>query len=1138
VAAVVLLASFSYSIALMGPVGPWSQGDPGAPSLEEAEEVVRSYLSDVLDAALGRAIPVAAMAPGVDVSAALDAFVALEVGHGPPSNPGGWDLDLVDVRGGLEATAAPDQRPGEPSGMRTPFVTAVVQLGADPPGSSRPIRLVVTVRAPGGEVDGLVVRGASLTEAFKDPHGPVGYMTSGILWQKAQSRAMAGEDGTGSLLTEWDVEEAIRGAVAAIVGGTGMPSLRPPDVDLEVLVRQSVHGMLDRNLGWVLDYVIGLDGMDLDLGGPIEALISRVSDMVADVTLAILEISGPEGLPVIRGEDLAHLVSQGIGALGGLRTVLRSSGDGDGPAMEVARTAVLKVVPRLPSALADRVASVLVTAGRAVALLAIECAEDALLAVGLKGRQIAEGGRPLTSGGEDLQVDLDDLVVTTRWSGVKACEPPGLVRGAFQALIDGGDISPPGLGSLPYTSVCSVGVEGNATFKASTVGAPGKPLETSWRVPVQLGWDVEVVSGRGMGGVGYVPSATLSGDLARVGDAILGALGGVLEDSVAWLTCRLRDAAEMLAAWAGDLWSDMEESVMTESAYTLSRALWKIGDALIDNRTDKALNATWDLLVDLFGEDLREAFTWRFDLMGSDLVVAIDPLRQQVEVRLSKGWLSLNVTVRRLCEPHPPFRAKPIEGYYWGVFGEARMDLGDRKAVLFADPLTLERGSVLTMELSWGGDDGGGKLTVEALEARKLRKGWGVSLSELAGGARLLSMTGGASADVGLSVHGDLMKKDALKKALRKAVKDAWLATMRGWKVGDLLGRTGRGPDGTVFVEMLLRELHNALVDRAGDLVSEVEVYIELDFPSPGWPDVRLSLVLSEPLEALLPLVVWVRESLTPLANSAVTGSLEGAGTALASWLSEHVRVRFELAWGVKPPEWLTSRTEVELPAELGLVLRGEVNVAALGAVAGRRLGKWEVSVEVLLRGLPGAVLVVVPGMGSPKWKWAEVTLVRVTVEEVRTPRILISQVLYDARGEDAALEYVELVNAGDRIVDLDGFRLRDDSGTFRLRGHLPVLPGDHLLVARNASAVRELWGVTADLGRMGLRLANDGDMVEVQDPEGVRLDMVAWEGQVEGWEGLETAEGLALVRSEGDLRQWEPGAWEVGRPSPRRSGW
>jgi hypothetical protein len=724
-----------------------------------------------------------------------------------------------------------------------------------------------------------------------------------------------------------------------------------------------------------------------------------------------------------------------------------------------------------------------------------------------------------------LTVTLEDLTVATSWKGVKASRPPDLLT------VEPGFV---GLGSLPYTSTCSVTVQGSALLRATTTGVTGRALRTSWSVPVDLGWEVTVATGRPLKGVGYAPSATLSGDLVHLAEAVWDGAGR----SLSWLTARFRDAAEFAGSWAKSLYRDMRGSVMTESAYILSQALWGIGDSLWDNKTGKALNRTWDLLVDLFGDDVREAMTWELEVMGSDLKVSFDPMRQRFSVGLSLRKVSLNLSLRRLCDPHPPFKARPVEGYHWGVFGEARLDNGDRQAEMHFDPLTLERDSVLTMELAWGNWSDGGRFVVEALEARKLGRGWKVSLADLSGAGWLLSTSGGGLADAGLAVHGDVADKNAAKKVLEGALKAAWLATVRGWKVGDLVGETGKGPDAEAFLETLMRELQGALVDKASRLIEEVEVYLEVSFPTPGWPSVRISLVVTEPLEALLPLAAWVRRALAPLLGGALSGSVDGAADAMSTWLAELVLVRFELAWSVDVPDWVRSGAAEGLPETVGLVVRGQINVAGLAAVVGRSWGRWEGSIEIMLRGVPGFILALVPGMGSPEWLWTEVTLLRATVSEMEAARLLISQVLYDARGRDSDLEFVEVLNGGRAMVNLDGFRLRDDGGTFVLRGHLPLLPGDHMLVARNASAVRDEWGFVPDLGRMRLRLANDGDEVTLMDPDDNVLDQVAWEGHLEGWDGLVAEEGEALVRQAGDDRPCQRWAWNVGPPDPRRSGW
>jgi len=1118
VLAVLLLVLFAYSMALTG-TGPGGDGAGGV-SLEGAEAELGMFLREALDASLERALPMASIREDVCLDEALDASLVRYTASRLPSTAGGWVVDLVDVTGGLGAGPLDVDGNGTPVSVRTPTARLVVDL-VDPSreavaaAAAPPVRLGIEVM--GGDLEG-----GSWDPGLANVHGPVAYWVQRILWAEVQARALSPRGYTDALLTERDVMEALNVTVRAMASGRSVRP-GPPSLDLTHLVRQSVEGAVERNLGWIVGYLPALDGLALPAGG-LRGVVARELALAVLSVLEDLEGTSGVGLPVIEGADLAGAVSEGLLVLDELEMALSTQ------AVVASVGAMVEThIPGLPAVFVGPLVNALSDVGVSVGRLGLACARDALLVIGQTGRHV-DGAEDLVWGETaGYGVLLEGLTVSTRWSGEKACEPPG--------LLSGGGWGETGIGTLPYTSVCRVAVTGEAVIDVSTVGATGRPVHASWRAPVDLEWEVAVVTGRPLDGVRYEPSATLTGDLARVADAVWARAS----ESVGWVTARFRDAVEMVGTWAEDLYGNMRDSVMTKSAYTLSQALWRIGGSLMDRRTGLAINGTWDLLMDLFGDDLREALTWEMQVMGWDVVVSVDPAKQQLVVGLAWEGISLNVSARRLCDPHPPFEARPIEGYHWGVFGEARLDRGEREAVLYLDPLTLERDSVLTLEVSWGDGDGGGDggvLVVEALEARKLSRGWSVSLSDVSGAGWLLSVAGGGMVDAGLAVHGELMDEGAARDALERAVKDAWMATMRGWKVGDLVGRTGQGPDADTFVQTLMRELDASLTEQGTKLVSEVELFLEIRFPTPGWPDLRLSLVVSEPLEALLPLASWVKRSLEPMVGSALSGSVEGATDAMEAWLAEHVLVRFELSWAVEVPLWLTSGSVIEMPDQLGLVVRGQANVAALVGVAGGSLGRWEASVEVLLRGVPGAVLAVVPGMGSTGWGWAEVTLLRATLREIEVARLLLSQVLYDARGRDADLEYVELLNAGGRMLDLGGFTLRDADGGFVLRGHLPVLPGDRFLVVRNASAVRGEWDVLPDVGRMGLRLANDGDVVRLLDPEGRLLDLVAWEGHMEGWGSLEAEEGLALVRIEGDGRTCQCLAWDVGPPSPRRSGW
>ena len=1187
VVAVLLLVLFTYSFGLMGPSGPFSsEGTLEGPSLGEAETILREAIRHVMDGSLERAIEIAAIEEGVDLSAALDAIFASQLPTRVPMQAGGFSIRLNNCWGGLRAAGREPFAEGVPVGAWGPFARVEVALSCPAFEGIGPIMLSLEVLGPMTSPNALVAEAGSIIHALSDDEGPVAFGARCDLWELALGRTLLGELDPVEIIGMDDVEMALLNAINGQVTGDILPSLGPHVIDLEMLVHRSVEGMLELNLGWVDDYLFlgnGLEGLlatdegltpvlpllaILDGWSGLEAQLREMaSEAVTASTMAALERIGGGDLDLGPYEDIRAGAVEAIATLDDLSLRLRAELARGGMASigndMVGRTAkwllgasdgtldaaILGMVEDLLDAagegpLAGHIDRVLSDVTIVVATLGLDCARDSLLAMGTNA-PITERGSLDPLGGPQgargrLRVEIEELEVSTLWSGLMACEPGGILRTVMGSFIEAREVPKRALGAMAFTSTCRATVQGMALVVGSTSGPIGsREGGVEWRVPVDMTMEVPVVTGWRLEGLLYRPSATLSDDLARLSEAVYGAIGS----SIGYLTHGFMDAAEWVETQIEGLYGDMRESLLSESAYTLSQALWRIGDSLVDRNLGKAINGSWDLLMDLFGDDLRKRLTWDLELMGTRLKVALDPELQQIKVGLVKGKVSLSVSVRRLCDPHPPFRPQPVQGYYWGVFGEAQLDLGEKGASLHLDPLTLEHPSVMTLVVSWGDElNGSGReLMVEALEARKVRGTSGVALSQLAGGARLLSFGGGSLVDAGVLVHGDLVDEDAFQEMVTKALKAAWLASVRGWKVGDLLGSTGKGPDAVVFVETLLRELYFALLEGSSDLVDEIETFLEVDPPGPGWPTVRVSLVLSRPLEVLLPLELWVGRGLRDLlgmASSGTTGAYGNAALGLASTIARHVLVRTELLWTVDASRWLGPMGGLDLPDEVGLVLRGQTNLASLAALAGRGGGGWESRFEVLLRGLPGAALALVPGMGSPEWKWAEVTLLRVVLREAATPLVLLSQVLYDARGRDADLEFVEVVNAWDRVVDLEGYVLEDDGGRYEVRGHHPILPGDHLLVVRNGSASHGEWGFVPDADRMGLRLSNEGDRVALSAPDGTRLDLVAWEGHLPGWEGLDAGEGQALRRCADDLGRCEPSAWTVEMPAPRRSGW
>ncbi len=1185
VAAALLLVLFSYTTAVLGPTGPFHRVEGGLAGfgLADVEEEVRAVLSEALDEALPRAMEAAAREERVDLASALDATMVSRVTCRFPLEVCGWRVELLEASARMQAVWGPGELCGGTLAQTAPEARARVVVDGPTMARAGPVILEVTAVGAPGRAGPTVARAATVLHALTDPSGPVAYEARCRLWELSQGGALTGVRRPAALVTAEGVGAALASAIARTASGAVPPAPTVPPIDVVELVRQAVEGAVESSLLWLDDYLLLGDGMKgmlsragMDQGtiavlGALEAIWkveAALREGASAAVIAIVEtVLGELPRPGVGGtlsrnleaakaclDDLSErseVVSRAADATGpmarelarevvdGLLGVLDEAGPLGGGARDLLERMANGILEGggAGTGLVEHLVGALSAASVAVARLGIACAEDALLAIGSVGAQVELGDAPRDDDVPApepvrLETRVHGLAVDTSWSGTVDCEPRSLLSAGRALMTAEGRC-----GSLPYTASCAVSVSGTAEVSARVPGAAGHQLVAEWEAPIDLVLEVPVVTGWALDGVAYAPSSNAFSDLSGAGRA----LWEGFTDAAMWLVQRVRDAAEWVLSQVTWLVEELVENVLEESAYILSRYLWNIGESLVRRELNEALNGSWDLLVHLIGDEVRERLTWELDVAGCTVRVGLDPMLQQLVLVTARGGVTVELTVRRLCDPHPPFRAMPIEGYYWGVLGRAELDLGGRGAVVNIDPLTLVHPSVLTMASRWGGDgeEPTTELRLEALEARRVSDRHGVRLSDVAAGVGLLSLPGlGPVVDAGLVLHGDGADLEAAIEVVTKAVKDAWFASVSGRRTGELLEALGSAPDAGLFLEKLFRELHHSLVTRSERLASELEAFVEVDPPNPSWPTVRLSLVLSRPLELLLPLQAWVARALVDLMGSGTSGRLGEAARGLAAAVAERVQVRAELVWGVDLPRWLTGGGEAGAPPEVGLVVRSQANLAALVALAGRDWGVWEATLEVLLRGVPGAVLAVVPGMGSPDWRWAEVVLARATLLDISAPRVRLSQVLYDASGRDSDLEFVELVNADGRIVDLGGFTLEDGSGSFTLRGHLPLLPGEHMLVARNATATREMWGLPPDVWGMGLALANDGDEVRLVAPDGRCMDQVAWEGRLPGWEAVEATEGLALIRRSGDLRGSEPMAWTVDVPSPRRSGW
>ena len=111
--------------------------------------------------------------------------------------------------------------------------------------------------------------------------------------------------------------------------------------------------------------------------------------------------------------------------------------------------------------------------------------------------------------------------------------------------------------------------------------------------------------------------------------------------------------------------------------------------------------------------------------------------------------------------------------------------------------------------------------------------------------------------------------------------------------------------------------------------------------------------------------------------------------------------------------------------------------------------------------------------------------------------KLLISEVLYDAPTNDSTQEFIEIYNDGCASVNLSGYALADNAGSFNLTG--TIGPASYFVVAKNTAAMQALFGKTPQQSGLTLSLGNSGDYVKLRQGS-TEIDSVAFENAISGW--------------------------------------
>lgn len=148
---------------------------------------------------------------------------------------------------------------------------------------------------------------------------------------------------------------------------------------------------------------------------------------------------------------------------------------------------------------------------------------------------------------------------------------------------------------------------------------------------------------------------------------------------------------------------------------------------------------------------------------------------------------------------------------------------------------------------------------------------------------------------------------------------------------------------------------------------------------------------------------------------------------------------------------------------------------------------------------------------------------------------VVIAQVGYDTPGDDATEEFIDLFNATDAPILLDGWTLSDNTASWPLPASTSIPAGGYLSLARDAAVFEALYGVEPDLGGLTLSLSNSGDVL-VLTQGADEIDRVAWEGFELGW-SIEALTGDSIERGDPALDTDDVSDWSVTSPASPRGG-
>jgi hypothetical protein len=146
---------------------------------------------------------------------------------------------------------------------------------------------------------------------------------------------------------------------------------------------------------------------------------------------------------------------------------------------------------------------------------------------------------------------------------------------------------------------------------------------------------------------------------------------------------------------------------------------------------------------------------------------------------------------------------------------------------------------------------------------------------------------------------------------------------------------------------------------------------------------------------------------------------------------------------------------------------------------------------------------------------------------DLTAPAIVITEIMYNPpeSGTDS-LEFIELYNNDTYIVDLSAYVLNYGNNTFTFPTGITIAPDEFLIIAPNASAVSNFYGVNAIQGSTG-GIPNTGTKIVLKTPYGVEVDSLTF-GNAAPWPTLANGQGPSLTLCDPNSDNTDPSNWTI----------